>query len=70
MILENITRLCKENGVTIARLERETGIGNGTISRWGISSPTISNVKAVADFFGVTVDQLLAEKAQEEHHPG
>jgi transcriptional regulator with XRE-family HTH domain len=63
MILENITRLCKENGVSIARLERETGMGNGTISRWGNASPTIGNVKAVADFFGVTIDQLLEEKA-------
>lgn len=61
MILKNITRLCKENGVSIAKLERETGIGNGTIARWGISSPTISNVKAVADFFGVSVDALLQE---------
>lgn len=61
MILKNITRLCKEKGVSIAKLERETGIGNGTISRWGISSPTISNVKAVADFFGVSVDALLQE---------
>ena len=62
MILENITQLCKEKGVTIARLEREIGIGNGTISRWSVSSPTINNLKAVADFFGVTVDQLIEEK--------
>ena len=61
MILENITRLCKENGVSIARLERETGMGNGTIARWGSSSPTIGNVKAVADYFGVTIDQLMEE---------
>ena len=65
MILKNITRLCKEKGVSIAKLERETGIGNGTISRWGVSSPTISNVKAVADFFGVSVDALLEEAPAE-----
>ena len=65
MLLENISRLCKERGVSIARLERETGIGNGTISRWGSSSPTISNVKAVADFFGVSVDTLLQETPSE-----
>lgn len=59
MVLENISRLCKENGVSIARLERETGISNGTISRWGTSSPTLANVKAVADFFDVSVDDLM-----------
>ena len=62
MILENITRLCKKNGISIARLERETKISNGTISRWGTSSPTIHNAKAVADYFGVTVDDLLMEE--------
>jgi transcriptional regulator with XRE-family HTH domain len=62
MLLANITNLCKKNNVSIARLERETGIGNGTISRWGTSSPTLANVKAVADFFGVTVDDLMAEE--------
>ena len=59
MVLENISRLCKERGVSIARLERETGISNGTISRWGTSSPTLANVKAVADFFEVSVDDLM-----------
>lgn len=61
MILKNISRLCKEKGISIARLERETGISNGTISRWDVSSPTIGNVKAVADFFGVSVDSMLNE---------
>ena len=61
MVLENIQRLCKENGISIARLERETGIGNGTISHWDTSSPKIVNVKAVADYFGVTLDDLMKE---------
>ena len=61
MILDNIMKLCKEKGVSIARLERETGIGNGTVARWGTSSPTVDNVRKVADYFGVTVDNLLSE---------
>lgn len=60
MLLKNITRLCKERGISIAKLERETGIGNGTIGRWGISSPSVENVRKVADFFGVTVDALIS----------
>lgn len=60
MLLENITKLCKERKVTIAKLERETGISNGTISRWGASSPTIENVRKVAEYFGTSVDELIS----------
>ena len=58
---KNIVRLCKESGISIAKLERETGLGNGTIGKWEKASPNVENVKKVADFFGVTVDSLLAE---------
>jgi transcriptional regulator with XRE-family HTH domain len=64
MLLKNITRLCKERGISIAKLERETGIGNGTIGRWGISSPSVENVRKVADFFGVTVDALISGRTE------
>ena len=59
MILKNITRLCKEKGIALSRLERETNISNGTISKWGTSSPTVENVRKVAEFLGVTVDELI-----------
>ena len=61
MIYENVSTLCKERGISIARLERETGIGNATIRRWGTSEPTAKNLKRVADYFGVTVDELMRE---------
>lgn len=60
MIYKKIAVLCKRQGINIARLEREVGIGNGTIARWGKSSPTVENIKKVADFFWVTVDELLS----------
>lgn len=61
MIYDNVVSLCKNKGISIARLEIETGIGNGTIGRWKKSSPNVDNVKKVADFFGVTVDRLIAD---------
>ena len=60
MILENIRRLCSEKPVSIAKLERETGIGNGTINRWDKVSPSIDNVQKVANYFGVSVDALIS----------
>lgn len=61
MLLKNIARLCKEKGIAISRLEKETGISNGTIGRWGTSSPTVENVRKVAEYLGTTVDALISE---------
>ena len=64
MIYENIVKLCKDRGISIAKLEQKTGLGNGTIGKWGTKSPNVDNVKKVADFFGVTVDSLLSAGAE------
>lgn len=61
MIFTNISRLCKKREISIARLERELGIGNATIRNWNVSSPTVDKMKLVADYFGVTLDELLRE---------
>ena len=60
MIYKNIVFLCKKKGISIAKLEKEAGIGNGTIGRWEKSSPNVDNLKKVADYFGVTLDSLIA----------
>ena len=59
MLAEKIRVLCKERGTNICALERELGIGNGVIARWNSSSPRVDSVKMVANYFGVTVDELL-----------
>lgn len=61
MIYTNISNLCKIRGISIARLERDVGLGNATIRGWASSSPTVEKLKMVADYFGVTVDDLLAD---------
>ena len=61
MIYTNVSNLCQSKGISIARLEREMGFGNSTIRGWSNSAPTVEKLKAVADYFGVTVDDLLAE---------
>lgn len=66
MILGNVERLCKEHGISIARLEKETGIGNATVRGWEKSMPRVDTLKKVADYFGVTVDELLREPTGKE----
>ena len=63
MIFTNVSKLCKQRGISIAKLERETGLGNATIRGWETSSPTVDKLKAVADYFNVTVDELLSEQS-------
>lgn len=62
MIYENILSLCEKNGVSVARLEKECGFGNATIRSWSVSSPTIAKVQRVAEYFGVSVNDLIKEK--------
>ena len=64
MIFENITQLCKEKGITISRLEKEAGLGNATVRGWEESIPKVDKLKQVADYFGVTVDDLLREESR------
>lgn len=62
MIYENIVRLCKERNVSVARLEKECGFGNATIRGWAVSSPSINRAQRVAEFFNISIDELIGEE--------
>lgn len=51
--------LAETYGISIHRLEIECSFGGGTICRWDAHSPSIDAVKKVAQFFGITIDELL-----------
>ena len=54
------------NGTTLKQLEKELGFSNGSISKWGSSSPSVDKVKMVADYFSVTTDFLLGKGRQKK----
>lgn len=60
-ILGRIRAACQEAGISIPRLEEEIGFGQGTICKWNRSTPTATNLKKVADYFGVDVDYFMAD---------
>lgn len=60
MIYENVMALCREKNIRVSRLEKEAGLGNGTVRGWEGSTPSIATLQKVADYFGVTVDFLLS----------
>lgn len=58
-MLDNIRALCAAHKVSLSELEKACGLGRNTVTRWNTNEPSVYKVKAVADFFGVTVDSLL-----------
>ncbi len=62
MIFERVEALCKEKGISIARLEKECHIGNATIKGWEKSSPRVDTLNKVAQYFGVPIEYFLDEK--------
>lgn len=59
MVYEKIQSLCKEQGISIPKLEDKLGFGGGTISRWKTSSPGSDKLVKVALYFHVSTDYLL-----------
>lgn len=59
MIYDRIKEVCKEKGVSVSYVEKEAGLGNGSISKWNKSSPSVENLQAVARILKVKIDELI-----------
>lgn len=68
-LLDRIKQLCEQKGETLASLERKMDFGNGTIRRWGDTTPSGDKLSKVADFFHVSVDYLLGRDASDSAIP-
>jgi transcriptional regulator with XRE-family HTH domain len=58
-IVERIKEMAFKRKKTIAEIERELNLGNGTIRRWNNTLPSGNILKKVAEYFGVTMDFLV-----------
>ncbi|EAC4184113.1 XRE family transcriptional regulator [Listeria monocytogenes] len=58
-LVERIKKLCQEQKITLAELERKTKLSNGTVRRWDEKTPGIDKLQIVADYFNVSTDYLL-----------
>lgn len=58
-LVERIQKLCSSKNTTLVGLEREIGLGRGTIRNWDKNSPSIDKLQKVAKYFEVSIDELL-----------
>ena len=65
-IVERIKEKCKEKNTSMNALEKEIGLGNGTIRLWDVKDPGASKVIAVANKLGCSLDWILIGKEPEE----
>ena len=61
-LFNNVQMLCNENKTNFARLEKKLGFGNGTVQKWDRINPGIDKIQAVADYFDVSIDELLGRE--------
>ncbi len=57
----NIRILCLKNKITVKELEKELGLGHGTIYKWTKVSPTLQNLLKVSSYFNCTVSDIIGD---------
>lgn len=58
-LVDRLKSEVKKKGITFNRIERECGLGNGTIKRWNDQSPRLDKLIIVAQYVGVSLDYLV-----------
>lgn len=62
MFWKNFLKLCSSKEKSPNKIAKEIGISSGAITNWkNGATPQDSTLQKIADYFGVTVDSLLAE---------
>lgn len=57
----NLKRILKDKDMTVAQLSRKTKVPSQTLNNWlaGLEPRNIGQVKSVAQFFEITIDELV-----------
>lgn len=61
MFVQTVQELASQKGITIAKMIKDLGLGQGTFSTWKKRGtiPNGDTLRAIANYFGVSVDYLL-----------
>ena len=61
MYYTTIKKRCDKLGLSIRELEKQAGIGNGTVGRWDVASPRVDQLSKAAKVLGVSTMTLVRE---------
>jgi transcriptional regulator with XRE-family HTH domain len=63
---DRLDALCAEHGLTISKLLETLGLSKSSASRWKTKGylPSREASKKIADYFGITVRELLSEETE------
>lgn len=61
MLYNNVKSLCDERKIPISTLEKELNFPRSYICKWNENEPGIHKVQKVANYLGVTIEELLGE---------
>ncbi|MEG0365641.1 MAG: helix-turn-helix domain-containing protein [Coprobacillus sp.] len=66
MISQNLVYLRKSKKISLEELAEAIGVSRQAISKWesGETTPDLPNTIALADFYNVTVDDLISRKKE------
>ena len=60
VLKETVRKLCSDAGISARQLEVTLGFGNGYVGKLDKSMPNTRTLQRIADYFGVSVDDLLS----------
>jgi transcriptional regulator with XRE-family HTH domain len=67
---DNFLRLCEDRGVSPTRVLTNLGISKGSLSRWRDGGEPLNETKKkIADYFGITVRQLMSGEIENAPTP-
>lgn len=59
-IYGKIKSMCRERGIRMYDFARDVGISKTTLGKWDTSEPGLWKLKKVADYFGISLDELIS----------
>lgn len=64
MLYDRISEYCEMNNISIREMELRAGVGAGSVSKWkkGDYEPSKKSLQKIADFFNVTISNLIDEE--------
>lgn len=62
LLVKSIKDLCQKNNIAVSQLEKELDFSASLISRWNKTSPSLDKIVEIADYFHVSLDEVVGYK--------